>query len=255
MDTPLDKRCPKCHRLLPRTEYFRNRAQPSGYSVYCKLCDMAAANTRRPRNMPPRLPEGFRRCYVCKAMKPITDFYRNRAQANGYSFACKSCERERAECYRKARLPQYAEYSRANRRRNPEAWKARDKRYRVTNREPLALKRKVYEKTHAPEIRQTKRRYKKRHPEQGADYRARRLAWQKGSPVITKVDRLAIIARDGSRCHICKRLITPKDLTLDHLIPLSKGGPHTPENLACAHRVCNSQRNDGRLPAQLRLFA
>jgi 5-methylcytosine-specific restriction endonuclease McrA len=43
-------------------------------------------------------------------------------------------------------------------------------------------------------------------------------------------------------------------MTLDHLIPLSKGGNHTSDNLALAHGRCNSRRGAGRIPAQLRLL-
>lgn len=43
------------------------------------------------------------------------------------------------------------------------------------------------------------------------------------------------------------------DATMDHLVPLSKGGDHSWENVALAHRSCNSKRGAGRLPAQLRL--
>jgi len=54
-------------------------------------------------------------------------------------------------------------------------------------------------------------------------------------------------------CHICGKKVRRDRIQLDHLIPLSKGGPHTYENLAVSHPYCNQSRGDGRLPAQLRL--
>lgn len=33
-------------------------------------------------------------------------------------------------------------------------------------------------------------------------------------------------------------------MTLDHIIPLSKGGSHTADNLQCAHFMCNSKKGD-----------
>lgn len=33
-------------------------------------------------------------------------------------------------------------------------------------------------------------------------------------------------------------------LTADHLVPLSKGGTHTTDNIAPAHRGCNSTKKD-----------
>jgi 5-methylcytosine-specific restriction endonuclease McrA len=42
--------------------------------------------------------------------------------------------------------------------------------------------------------------------------------------------------------------------TIDHLIPVSKGGADVPENVALAHRSCNCARGN-RGAVQLRLAA
>ena len=34
----MKKRCPGCSRNLPTSDYYRNRAQPSGLDTYCKNC-------------------------------------------------------------------------------------------------------------------------------------------------------------------------------------------------------------------------
>ena len=61
--------------------------------------------------------------------------------------------------------------------------------------------------------------------------------------------------RDGWRCHICKRKVSRKNATRDHLIPQADGGAWIESNLALAHLRCNSSRGRGRIPAQLRLGA
>lgn len=58
-----------------------------------------------------------------------------------------------------------------------------------------------------------------------------------------------IAARDGRTCHLCQSAV---DMTLsgnqawgptiDHLIPISKGGADAPDNVALAHRTCNERR-------------
>lgn len=66
--------------------------------------------------------------------------------------------------------------------------------------------------------------------------------------------------RDGWCCHICsgrvlKRAGTakqPKGATVDHLVPIADGGSHTWDNVALAHRDCNTSRGAGG-QAQLRL--
>jgi 5-methylcytosine-specific restriction endonuclease McrA len=52
-------------------------------------------------------------------------------------------------------------------------------------------------------------------------------------------------------CHLCKEDIDPmlrfpnkRAATMDHLIPLSRGGTHTWDNVAPAHRDCNEAKAD-----------
>jgi len=63
---------------------------------------------------------------------------------------------------------------------------------------------------------------------------------------VAPVKRLNIFKRDKYRCHICKRLTKPQMAvphplapTIDHLIPLAKGGTHEPANVATACFECN----------------
>ncbi len=67
------------------------------------------------------------------------------------------------------------------------------------------------------------------------------------------VDRAVVYGRDGGKCHICSRPVSRLNFHIDHLIPVSKGGGHTYNNVAIAHPRCNIKRGAGRLPAQLRL--
>ncbi len=60
-----------------------------------------------------------------------------------------------------------------------------------------------------------------------------------------------IFERDGWRCHLCGQPIDPntprndrRGASIDHLVPISKGGPDTPENVAAAHLICNQRRNN-----------
>lgn len=62
-----------------------------------------------------------------------------------------------------------------------------------------------------------------------------------------------ILLRDGYKCHICGRRVAKKDVSFDHLIPVSKGGAHRRDNVAIAHLKCNLKRGPGRIPAQLLL--
>jgi 5-methylcytosine-specific restriction endonuclease McrA len=52
----------------------------------------------------------------------------------------------------------------------------------------------------------------------------------------------AVISRDGSTCVWCGRTSWPGDLTVEHLLPKTRGGRGIPENLAVACRSCNRRR-------------
>lgn len=53
--------------------------------------------------------------------------------------------------------------------------------------------------------------------------------------------RQNIFKRDKSRCQYCNK---DKDLTLDHVIPRSKGGKSTWNNLVTACKRCNAKKGD-----------
>lgn len=68
------------------------------------------------------------------------------------------------------------------------------------------------------------------------------------------IELIVLAERDGWRCHLCRRKVSLRTWSMDHLIPLSQGGAHVYENVALAHRRCNAKRGV-RGPAQLRLEA
>lgn len=70
-----------------------------------------------------------------------------------------------------------------------------------------------------------------------------------------------VLIRDGWKCGICCKPISRAakwpDLmcpSLDHVVPMSKGGPHLYANVQAAHFMCNSVKSDGSAGEQLRLL-
>lgn len=46
----------------------------------------------------------------------------------------------------------------------------------------------------------------------------------------------------GGRCHYCERKFAPKELTMDHIVPVARGGTSTPGNVVPACKECNSNK-------------
>jgi 5-methylcytosine-specific restriction endonuclease McrA len=43
-------------------------------------------------------------------------------------------------------------------------------------------------------------------------------------------------------CHYCEKKFKPKDLTMDHVVPLARGGTSTPGNIVPACKDCNRDK-------------
>lgn len=60
-----------------------------------------------------------------------------------------------------------------------------------------------------------------------------------------------VFERDLWTCYLCNQPVNRNAVpwaddepTMDHVVPLSKGGPHTYENVRCACRACNRAKGD-----------
>ena len=65
-----------------------------------------------------------------------------------------------------------------------------------------------------------------------------------------KLTRREVFIRDDYTCQYCGKHTS--DLTIDHIHPRSKGGPHTWDNLVSACRTCN-HRKGGKSLAEARM--
>ncbi len=63
------------------------------------------------------------------------------------------------------------------------------------------------------------------------------------------VTRRGVLRRDNYTCQYCGRALPPADLTLDHVLPRSRGGPAAWDNIVAACKPCNHRKGD-RLPAE-----
>ena len=61
---------------------------------------------------------------------------------------------------------------------------------------------------------------------------------------ISTGDRNRIYNKNKGRCAICGEFVPCNDFTIDHIIPLAKGGTNELDNLQCACRTCNVMKQD-----------
>lgn len=132
----------------------------------------------------------------------------------------------------------------AERARDLEGYRARRRAWYHANRE------RVLEQKREPARREAarKRRLERNGTEAGrianAERAARRRARIRGADVLDldlSRDWTAILAEYGGRCVYCG---AGEDLTVDHDVPLSRGGAHSRRNVVPACLPCNSSKSD-----------
>jgi 5-methylcytosine-specific restriction endonuclease McrA len=157
--------------------------------------------------------DGKRICPRCQVDKPLDQWGTNARTKSGISGYCKPCMGDVQSAFRAKpsyiRSPRDAkqerEYARAWRLRNPDAVRS-----------------------------------------QCAAYRARRQ-----QATIERFSVTEIFERDGWLCHLCREPIdpalpypAPMSASLDHVVPLAKGGEHSRANVAASHLICNMRKKD-----------
>jgi 5-methylcytosine-specific restriction endonuclease McrA len=68
----------------------------------------------------------------------------------------------------------------------------------------------------------------------------------------SSMKRLRIYMRDKYRCQYCGQKRPVGELTLDHILPRSRGGDNSPVNVVTACMACNNRKGD-RTPAEARM--
>jgi predicted nucleic acid-binding Zn ribbon protein len=101
----------------------------------------------------------------------------------------------------------------------------------------------------------------KRRAEVARDGKRRRDYRRRNATTVERFSRSEVFKRDGWRCQCCgckcspsRQVPHPKAPTLDHIIPLSKGGGHTRVNTQLLCFTCNSRKGDRAANDQLRLI-
>jgi 5-methylcytosine-specific restriction endonuclease McrA len=176
-------------------------------------------------------------------------FAADKQKTDGRRRTCRACDKERRRLQWQANLEREHERRRRYREQNAEQVAQAKRAYQAgKGKERSVAWEKRYKSTPAGRAmqREAQRRYGQ--TERGRLTNrvrsAKRWALLKGATgTFTREDWQRVVANQGCRCFYCHQNFTKaRPATMDHVIPLSKGGPHTPENIVAACRVCNSRK-------------
>ncbi len=156
---------------------------------------------------------------------------------------------------------------------NPDYHEIYDKTYYQVHKEEIKLRHKAYRKKNRDKIKAYDQKRKE-------DTAIRCKKWAKANvkkvrmhsherrayiykTQIEDINEKQVFIRDGWICQHCKKKVNKKlkfpnhmCASLDHIVPLSKGGKHIYANVQLAHFICNMIKRNTVLPQgeQLRIF-
>lgn len=244
------KRCTKCGITKLLTEFSRRPERPSEYRSDCKACFKLLSDRWRERRLKREkiAPPDTKTCKHCGETKPSTEYTRYSQSIDGLRPWCKACivesnrqhrvtypERVKAASmrWRLANLEHYKAMKREEYQKNKEYYHLRHVARYAANRQAHIDKAKAYAKTPRGIIRARLAANKRRALTKGGDL---------------TIEQTQNLMERQKRCAYCKKLFTKKrPATIDHVVPLSKGGLHTLSNVVLACKSCNSSKYNSEI--------
>lgn len=158
---------------------------------------------------------------------------------------------ENIRIWRERNRERYLAYRRKWRTENIEKERERTRKWQKDNPEKI----KEYVQKNMPLYRKSSIKWRKNNPDRVYSNNAKRRALKK-SRHSEPYNRLDVLAENNSLCWICKTIINvalpPRhrnSFSIDHVIPLVKGGDDVRSNVAPAHLGCNSSKGVKVLPS------
>lgn len=185
-------------------------------------------------------------CAICKSSLSLSEFTKLSRSKDGLSTRCKfcvsKCNQKAYRDNRESRLEYSKEYG--------------AKRYAENKESILKKQREAYAKNPQKKLEQNAK-YRNSNPERELErqriWRNENKEWSKAKWRNASSKRRAMIARNGvylvSKKEISKLLSMPciycgtmEDLSIEHVVPIHRGGTHGIGNLATACIPCNSSK-------------
>lgn len=174
-----------------------------------------------------------------------------KASAKAWKLAHLEEEKARQKAYRLAHPEKGNAASRKWRLAHPEQEEANNKAYRLAHPEKVRTWSKAYRLAHREKVKAKNRAWELAHPEERCIIEQRRRARKQGLPdTLTAAEWQAICASFKFKCAYCGKR---RRLTMDHVIPLSKNGGTTANNIVPACQSCNSSKRVGPPPQPINL--
>lgn len=227
----LTKICRLCKNEKPVQDFYRDSKSKFGVINVCKKCDSlqkskgeSLISYEEAVNL-----KLSKVCSNCKKEKSIQEFHKAKRGKFGVGSWCKECR---------------AIYKRKHYLENEERLIQEKKEYYYANRELLNYKKKIYRMNNKEKLRDIHRRYRQNNKEVGRrNCNARRARIKKLISDFTVEEWLNALEYFDNKCAYCRCEGSENEsLQQEHVIPVSKGGDYTKNNIIPACKSCNSSK-------------
>ncbi len=185
-----------------------------------------------------------RECTACGIVLPITEFYKHKGGKYGVRSVCKGCSDFEHAVWYKANREHVKEHDAQYRKDNSERIAETQKTYLKNNQEHTRITKAKWYQVNRIHARVVSRNHSKTHPEMHRVRQRNRVARVKGAPGNgwSKKEEMQLIDDYCGRCAYCGNKL--EEVTMDHVIPITRGGVHSIENIVPACLSCNSSKGN-----------
>jgi len=179
-------------------------------------------------------------CSKCRETKPLEDFGKNKSRPDGKNPWCKVCNSASAKRYYHKNPERMKERRREWYQDNIERERAKAKDRYWADPEASREKNKKWKSENSEKVKAYQREYVRSNLDAFRCYNQNRRARLEGNGGSHTAEQWQLLCESfGNVCLCCKE---EKPLTVDHVVPISKGGTNDIWNLQPLCRGCNSSR-------------
>lgn len=180
----------------------------------------------------------MKQCSKCGQAQPLENFYFRKSSKDGYHQQCKKCLLKQVSNNYFANSELAKNRSKKWRKDNSEHKKNVDKNWREKNKDYVLLKNAEWRKDNKEQHRQNAINWSKNNPDKCKESNAKRRQNKttNGTYAISVKELKKLYS---SPCIYCQ---STKQISLDHVVPVSRGGSHGIGNIVPACKSCNSSK-------------
>ena len=224
------------------------------HEIICEFCSETFSAEPRQGQLPAYCPDRDCKNEAAKARRNAAYIAKQGGEARW--FLCQWCQEPFEGLRKPGHPPAYCcdEHRRLMACERTRQWNLTNADRRAHRlRSTLLERRRAYREKYAQDAEfravELARALSRRHSPLRRAREALRSALVRGAPYGDQFDPWEVFERDGWICYLCSELVDPNATqrmrrpSLDHIVPCSKGGPHTRENTALAHVWCNCSKH------------